>query len=41
MLDKLLQPLQERVTWLGCRPYLPRGVPFKTLTLLSALLQVL
>lgn len=40
VLDRLLQPLQERVAWLGSRPYLPPGVPLKTLTLLNALLQV-
>lgn len=32
--------LQEKVVWLVERPYLAEGVPFRTLTLLTALLEV-
>jgi len=32
--------LQEKLVWLVDRPYLAEGVPFRTLTLLTALLKV-
>lgn len=32
--------LQEKVVWLVERPYLAEGVPFRTLALLTALLEV-
>ena len=32
--------LQEKIVWLVERPYLAEGVPFRTLALLTALLEV-
>ena len=32
--------LQERVVWLADRPYLPQGLPVRTIALLASLLQV-
>lgn len=39
-LGSMLGLVQERIVWLGSRPYLPPGLPLRTLTLLNALLQV-
>ena len=36
----IFEQLQQKVVWLVERPYLAEGVPLRTLTLLTALLQV-
>ena len=41
VMSDIFGQLQEKVVWLAERPYLAEGLPFRVLTLLKALLQVL
>lgn len=41
VLTDIFGQLQEKLAWLADRPYLPEGLPFRTLTIFKALLQVI
>ena len=40
VMSDIFGQLQDKVVWLAERPYLAEGLPFRVLTLLKALLQV-